>query len=100
MTRARTVTLAAPGAPVGASQVTALLRRVAKDSGTPGYEANFTAWLTASYWVRLTDPVELDSPRLALLAAATEGSVSDWCDAVTRIRGGPADDTMECCGLL
>jgi len=88
------------GAPVGASQVTALLRRVAMDSAAPSYEANITAWLAASYWVRLTDPIELAPNRLELLASAPEWGVHQWCELVERIRSGPSISKPEERGTL
>jgi hypothetical protein len=89
------------GAPVGASQVTALLRRVGKDSAAPDYEANITAWLAGSYWVRLTDPIELDASRLALLTSAVDEGERTWCKAVARIRSGPpACEQQEARGAL
>jgi hypothetical protein len=89
------------GAPVGASQVTALLRRVAQNSSNPSYEENITAWLIGSYWVRLSDPIELDAQRLALQTLAATGSLEQWCDAVVQIRSGPrADDGAEIGVLL
>jgi len=78
------------GARVGASQVTALLRRVAEDSFAADYEVNVTAWLAASYWVRLTDPVELTSSRLQLLSRLTADCVRDWCEIVAQITSGPS----------
>jgi len=89
------------GAPVGASQVTALLRRVGEDSAESDYEANITAWLTGSYWVRLTDPVELDASRLAILARAADTGLKLWCEAVAQIRSGPpACEQREARGAL
>lgn len=76
------------GAPVGASQVTALLKRVEEDHDTADYEANLTAWLADSYWVRLTDPVELDAARLSWLADSGRGPVARWCETVAMIRAG------------
>lgn len=58
------------GGRVGASQVTALLRRVAESDDNTAYEANIVARLVGSYWVRLTSPVQLD--------AATIKAVSDF----------------------
>ena len=75
---------------MGASQVTALLRRVQVDHGRGGYEANFTAWLTESYWVRLADPAELSPSKQAMLAEATGLGDADWLDAVTKARRGRA----------
>lgn len=78
------------GAPVGASQVTALLRRVDEDAESPAYEANIVAWLTGSYWVRLTDPADVEAHRLARIDRATEGGVRGWREVVTAIRSGPS----------
>lgn len=80
--------VSAAGAPVGASQVTALLRRVAS-SNTSNYEANFSAWLTESYWVRLVDPAELDPQKLHLLTSMVGADLSQWNDLVSYIRSGP-----------
>lgn len=49
------------GAPVGASQVTALLQQL-REPATGSYEVNLQAMLTGSYWVKLTGPVALPSP--------------------------------------
>jgi hypothetical protein len=80
------------GAPVGASQVTALIKRVGEDHEATDYEANITAWLADSYWVRLTDPVELDGARLRLLGDIRRVSAQNWSDAVAEIRAGAAND--------
>ena len=77
------------GAPVGPSQVTALLRRVQEDSPAD-YEVNLSACLTGSYWVRLTDPVELDVAKLAKLSSIGEGSLQHWPRTVGEIRSGPS----------
>jgi hypothetical protein len=49
------------GAPVGHSQVTALLKRVDQKAIPSDYEVNLSAWLTDGYWVRLIDPVDITS---------------------------------------
>jgi hypothetical protein len=41
---------------IGASQVTALLRRVAPEGADASYRINLRAKLTGSYWVKLGDP--------------------------------------------
>lgn len=82
------------GAPVGFSQVTALLRRVESDHDRSDYEANLTAWLADSYWVRLTDPDELDADRIAILAGLPRQPLHRWCDLVAQIRGVPAADAI------
>ncbi len=48
------------GKPIGASQVTALLQPVRRESNASAYEVNLRAKLHDSYWVRLEDPAELD----------------------------------------
>ncbi len=78
------------GAPVGASQVTALLRRTGADTSGTDYEANLSAWLVDSYWVRLVDPVELDPGKLELLSHGAKQDVEGWLDLVERIRSGPS----------
>lgn len=88
----------AAGAPVGASQVTALLQPAAPSGGKPGYEANMTAELTGSYWVRLADPQELDRAAQDALSQADGISADAWralarqlrCDA----RGGAVSSAV------
>lgn len=82
------------GAPVGFSQVTALLRRVEVDHDGSDYEANLNAWLADSYWVRLTDPVELDMDRLRILADIARQPLDGWCELVSHIRGAPSLETV------
>lgn len=87
--------------PVGASQVTALLQRVGDESDQAQYEANFVACLTGSYWVRLIDPVELDTSKLALLKKLTECGMEMWCERVAELlRGPPAYVATETRGAL
>lgn len=74
------------GAPVGASQVTALLRQVAEPASTASYEANIVAWLTDGYWVRLSDPRELGAKAIAELSGF-DGDTDQWLDLVERLRG-------------
>jgi len=77
------------GAPVGASQVTALLRRVEGGNPNPHYEVNLAAWLTDSYWVRLIEPVELDLAKRELVARLSSCTTESWCAAVREIRQAP-----------
>ncbi len=79
------------GAPVGSSQVTALLRRVEVDREASDYEVNLSAWLNGGYWVRLTDPLELGTEKLAALANLGNVGPSCWCAAVAAIRHDPSD---------
>lgn len=89
------------GARVGASQVTALLRRISKDSREADYEANITAWLADSYWVRLVDPTELDASKLALLASISEHGAESWREAVAEILHGPSlNERVDPVGVL
>lgn len=89
------------GAPVGASQVTALLRRVQPTNAAADYEANIVATLTGSYWVRLIDPVEIDTAERSLVDAAGNLSVIEWCRTIARIRSGPsANDAGTADGAL
>jgi hypothetical protein len=76
------------GAPVGASQVTALLRRSAEPSRPSSYEVNLRAWLTGDLWVRLTDPVLVAPELTALLDAACPRRRADWIALSQRIRAG------------
>lgn len=78
------------GAQVGFSQVTALLRRVQDDQQDTDYEANLTAWLAESYWVRLTDPAQLDSERLQVISEMAKQPVAEWCRLVSHLRDAPA----------
>lgn len=75
------------GAPVGSSQVTALLRRVHQQRRSSDYEANLVAGLTDSYWVRLFDPVEVDDARRPLLGElANVKDDGEWCRLVSAIK--------------
>jgi hypothetical protein len=76
------------GAPVGASQVTALLRRSAEDLGRSDYEVNLRAWLTGSYWVKLSDPVEVEASLSERLAAISDvAGDAEWLRIASDIRG-------------
>lgn len=76
------------GASVGSSQVTALLKRVKYELGATGYEANITAWLAGSYWVRLTDPIPLSHEKLRLLSQSLDPEPTQWLRIVQEIRSG------------
>lgn len=77
------------GAPVGASQVTALLKRTSLGLGETSYEANLAAWLVGGYWVRLIDPIEC-SPRFDRIDDLASCSVHDWMEFVAQTRGDDA----------
>jgi len=75
------------GAPVGASQVTALLRQITQPSGNSDYEANLRAQLEGSYWVRLSDPVEVPLHLQERLNGAEKLSIEEWLELAREIRG-------------
>ena len=80
-------------APVGPSQVTALLRLTdACDDNLPNltttYQADLEAQLTGSYWVRLCDPVIPRPEHLAALNHTSDLEAAQWLDMVAAIRGG------------
>lgn len=77
------------GARVGYSQVTALLKRIGRESTTSDYEVNLSAWLAASYWVRLTDPVDVTPDKQLLLQQLGGADDAEWIELVTAIRKGP-----------
>ena len=80
------------GAPVGASQVTALLRLSdPQATDDASYRINIRAKLIGGYWVRLTDPVRLSGAcarsLLTQLEDVPELCVDDWRDLVAELRG-------------
>jgi hypothetical protein len=74
------------GAPVGASQVTALLKRTSTGGGKTAYEANIRVRLADSYWVKLTDPVEC-TVDMGEADTLDPSSVESWVAFVDRARG-------------
>jgi hypothetical protein len=80
------------GAPVGASQVTALLRRVGCNGESPDYRINAMAKLTKSYWVKLVDPLPMSRAKRFIMAKwLSDGralSVADWQDLAAQLRAG------------
>ena len=87
-------------APVGPSQVTALLKLTdACDDNPPtlttSYQADLQAWLTGSYWVRLSDPVILRPEHLSALTHASDLEAEEWFKIVSAIRSSqpfPSDN--------
>jgi len=77
------------GAAVGASQVTALLRRVGPPASISDYEVNLQAQLIGSYWVRLSDPIILSSEKLSILDGQACAYNDTWLSLVSRLRDGP-----------
>lgn len=78
------------GAPVGNSQVTALLRQVSEPAKVSDYEINIRAWLAESYWVRLADPVEVTSELAHRLECAGTLDDAGWLALSADFRRGDA----------
>ncbi|WP_369510462.1 hypothetical protein, partial [Escherichia coli] len=74
------------GRPVGASQVTALLRQVAGQRSDGPYAVNMEAELAGGYWVRLTSPVPLARRAMSALDRAEDMGVEAWRDLARRLR--------------
>lgn len=74
------------GRPVGASQVTALLRQVAGQRSDGPYAVNMEAELAGGYWVRLTSPVPLARHAMSALDRAEDLDVEAWRDLARRLR--------------
>lgn len=72
------------GGAVGASQVTALLERHAKD-GASDYRVAMRARLTDGFWVKLIDQIELDDTDRDALEA-DPADEEEWLTLVARIR--------------
>ena len=77
------------GAPVGNSQVTALLRRTGIGTNASDYEVNLSAWLAGGYWVRLTNPIEITPTKQDQLTQLYEAKEAEWVPLVSAIRDGP-----------
>ncbi|MDP2359026.1 MAG: hypothetical protein Q8M31_23615 [Beijerinckiaceae bacterium] len=75
----------AAGAPVGASQVTALLRRISRDGNSTSYEVNLRSKLVGAYWTRLLDPAECPAEFSGFDKVAA-GSIQDWLEFVSLVR--------------
>jgi hypothetical protein len=88
------------GAQVGASQVTAIVRRVATSNGPSSYEVNLHAWLTGSYWVRLSDPSELKPEHLSKIEGLHSVDISNWLGTVEEIRGDSVSQPYTTSGTL
>lgn len=80
------------GAPVGNSQVTALLKRVSNENRHSDYMVNFEAQLVGGYWVRLTDPVLIDARKTRLVEQMPQASPGEWMEILREIRSGPTNN--------
>lgn len=79
---------------IGASQVTALMRRVAPEQAESLYRINLRAKLTRGYWVKLADPLEISQEQRThmeeTLAGVKDMAVNDWLTFTKALR---ADDS-------
>lgn len=78
------------GGPVGASQVTALLRQVAAQRDDASYEVSMTADLVEGYWVRLCDPVLIGPKEKVELDNLSSSSAAAWELLAARLKNRPA----------
>lgn len=80
------------GAPIGASQVTALLKRNTGDGATPEYHINMRAKLTGSYWVKLADPAAISGAKRILwerqMSSVARLNLGIWRNIVDELREG------------
>jgi hypothetical protein len=77
------------GGPVGASQVTSLLRRHGPDGEAPAYAIAMTAMLVEGMWTRLADPVHVPADLRSSLDDGHDDA--SWLELASRIRlGSPA----------
>jgi hypothetical protein len=85
------------GGAVGASQVTALLRRVSGEASAAAYKVNLRAKLGYGYWVRLGDALDLSSDRRSLLERVLADlrfvAPREWLRIVSDLRSGPSNAT-------
>ena len=85
------------GGAVGASQVTALLRRVSNEIQAASYTVNLRAKLSHGYWVRLGDALDLSPDRRTtferIMADLKSVSAREWRRIVAELRSGPSHTT-------
>jgi hypothetical protein len=85
------------GGAVGASQVTALLRRVSNEMQAASYKVNLRAKLGHGYWVRLGDALDLSPDRRTvferIMADLKSISAREWMRTVAELRSGPTHTT-------
>jgi hypothetical protein len=74
------------GGPVGASQVTALLRQISGQRQEADYEVNMAADLFGSYWVRLCDPVMVNKSVLPTIDDSGSMTAEDWTRLAKKLR--------------
>ncbi len=75
------------GAPIGNSQVTALLKLSAESKTLSDYRINLRATLTGSYWVKLLDPIEISGPdRQDFQEKIATLTLANWEEFVHNVR--------------
>lgn len=91
--------------PVGASQVTALLRRQRPENAAAAqYRVNFRAKLEGAYWVRLADPAQVPSTSSWDLIDSSKMELGMWIELVRSIQltalstGAPSDPQIDLFG--
>jgi hypothetical protein len=74
--------------PIGASQVTALVKRVSGERTDTPYRINLRAKLALSFWVKLSQPLELTPAKRALLdrSRSRVQSPVEWLELVAQLR--------------
>lgn len=89
-------------APVGASQVTALLKHLPLESlASPSpYRVSMRSNLTDGYWVKLTRPVLLPANLRRELAEINDTDIDAWLDLSQRVRHLKHSPDRECQLLL
>jgi len=79
----------AMGAALGASQVTALIKKIRPFSRSPAYEVNLQAELTGSYWVKLSDPTVMPRHICEFVNGNLPSDNLGWIKFVATLRNGP-----------
>ena len=79
------------GRPVGASQVTAMLRRVGDTMGIAGYRVNLRAVLAKSYWVKLGSPLKVPKRKQGELLEVLEDLANVSLSDVAAAGDAPED---------
>jgi hypothetical protein len=83
--------LSEAGGTIGASQVTALVKKVTRYGSDARYRVNLEASLVGSYWVKLVDPVLLGSHHRDLIDHSSSLNVDDWLLLSSQLRQAQAD---------
>lgn len=79
--------------PIGASQVTAIVKKIETIDAASGadYQINLTAKLFGSYWVKLSDPIELSPFERNYfentVSDCSKFRINEWREFVNEVRG-------------